>query len=184
MPEETNSAAFNKAQSDIKKYRGLSLINLIGAVLVVFGFVVWGAGFGYMYVLANQSETLKEEIQQFREPLELENQERKQSIEQVIQVDRAIDRGAALLAGRKAIGGVFDVIERYTLVDVRYEEFSYSRQENAVVLRARAFDDRAFAEQLAVFRAAPEFSNISFDQIELASDGSISFLITLGVKNF
>lgn len=181
MSDETNSSSFNRAQGDIKKYRGLSLLNAIGGFLIVFAFVVWGAGLLYTGYLNGQIISLEEEIEKFREPLALEDVERKQSIEEVIQVDRAIDRGEQLLNEQQSIAPIFDVIERYTLVDVRYKNFLYDAERREISLSAIAFDDRAFAEQLLVYQDASEFSDISFDRISLAGDGSVSFQLMLHV---
>lgn len=181
MSEETNSSSFNRAQGDIKKYRGLSLLNAIGGFLIVFSFLVWGAGLGYAAYLDGQVTSLEEEIEKFREPLALEDVERKKSIEEVIQVDRAIDRGEYLIDAQQHIAPVFDIVERYTIVDVRYDDFAYDAANREITLSAIAFDDRAFAEQLLVYQGADEFSDMSFDRISLAGDGSVSFKLVLRV---
>jgi len=183
MPEETNSSTFNKAQAGIKKYRGLSLLNAVGGFLVVLALIVWGAGFAYASYLDGQVTKLEEEIEKFREPLELEDVERKRAIEEVIQVDRAIDRGELLLTEQQSIASIFDTIERYTLVDVRYNDFLYDASTQRVTLSAIAFDDRAFAEQLLVYQGAEEFSDVEFDRIKLGEGGEISFSLVLRVNN-
>lgn len=103
--------------------------------------------------------------------------------DEVDQYIRSRDRfGAALdvLDGHIALSNFFDLLEEITLVNVRFDSFSYSLLEDGtaeISLSGSARSFNALAAQSSVFSSEKNLRGAIFSGIELDEDGTVGFSV-------
>ncbi len=158
------------------RVRTISIINMIGAILLVVILLLAGGVYGYKKYTEGKLTKLQDKIGEFEESLELTD------IEAMIRADRAITRGGDLLDSHVTSSTVFNLLEDNTLLGVSYTSFSYDATERMISLNAKIVNDEIFAEQLKTFRLSNAFSSVGFENINLLEDDSVEVLLMLGVS--
>ena|SRR3989338_528676 len=153
-----------------------AFLTALGIGFLIVAGATTGGVFTMRKLTENNIEKLESEIAKYRETLELT------SVREMLRLDSRIAMAVNLLAQHTdaTVGGVFDVLEYYTIEGVRFTTFSYTPSSRTLTLTADAKNDLIFAEQLAVFEKSGFFSNVSFDSLSIsAQQENIGFTLTL-----
>lgn len=167
----------------VKNKTPINILSVISTVLITIAILGAGGVFGYKLILERQVEAKKSEIAEVQASLDLE------SVEEVSMVDNKLKAAATLLDGHTSVSSFFSVLERNTLANVRFTDFSFSYLANdtvAVSMKGIARNFGVVAKQEERFAASAEirenFRNPLFSGFTLDEAGNVSFSLLTTVN--
>jgi len=168
-----------------QEYKGLdenqrpaafAFLGTLSFVFLILSGVVGGGLFLFKNFMESKVSDLNTQVENLKKELELP------FVVDLASLQGKIEKASRLLINHVYLSNVFDLLETYTLDGVQYRSFSYTESQGVLSLSAKARNYRVFAEQLAVFREAKEFSSIDFDNLSLSEeDGGLGFNLVLTI---
>ena len=160
----------------VKNKTPISILSVIATVTIIIALLGAGGVFGYKILLERQAEAKRDELMGKQDALNYGD------IEEVSTVDNKLKVASSLLEKHTAVSNFFGVLERNTLTNVRFTDFTFSYLANdtvAVSMKGIARNFGVVAKQEERFATSDEikqhFRNPIFSNFSLDASGNVSF---------
>lgn len=162
--------------SSIQLERGGSFLFYIS--LAIFLFVAAGTG---GLVLLNRAQA--DALQVLTEEVEdKENGLRSELVNQIFLIDQRLRNLRTLLSEHTASANVFALLEKNTLPQVRFLNFSFDASARKLDMSGEAASYSAIAKQIGVFERDPNIEKVEFGGLSLSASNVAGFKVALIFK--
>jgi len=178
MPQYTNSALEQELRKPEKLPVGWPW-RLLVFVVIIFGVTVatyLGMTLGYKPYLNSQVKTLDAKITSLTQTVDEGQQKSLVGLySQLVNIQN-------LLNSHPTASKIFDFLEKNTHQQIGYLNLNLSLTDKNIKLEGNAFNYSVLAQQLELFRKAPEIEKVFLDDSRLMDEGNIRFSIRLIFK--
>jgi len=129
----------------------------------------------YFYISSNK---MTEEIGEKNRAL-TDTAEEKALSDEMVYLERKIDKFAALLSRHEKTANVFGILENLCHPEVRFTEFKFSSEDHSVALNGKAQSFIALGQQVSVLRSQEELTKVNLAGLSLGSEGDVDFVLQL-----
>lgn len=162
--------------SSVHIERGGSFLFYIS--LAIFLFVAAGAG---GLTLLNRAQ--KDALQVLT--AEVEDKEvglRSDLVNQIFLIDQRLKNLRTLLSGHTSTANVFSILEKNTLPQVRFVNFSFDTSSRKLDMSGEAASYSTIAKQIGVFERDPNIERVEFGGLSLGGNNIAGFKVSLIFK--
>ena len=133
------------------------------------------------YFVLQQLVSLREgELATQKELLNAELTQREQDFQKrVIRLKRQIENFARVTEARKNSRVFFSFLEQRTIPEVFFDELNLNPQTHEAILSGQSTDFYALEQQVLVFKADPNITNVQLSNVGLRDGRVAQFLLTL-----
>ncbi|MFC1594828.1 hypothetical protein ACFL3E_00160 [Patescibacteria group bacterium] len=150
-----------------------SLFGVIGLIFLLGSIIITGGIFLFKNVIQSKVEVARENIGTLEKELE------PQTMATIYALDNKINKSSQFIVDHRYLSNIFDILELYTLRDVRYASFSYNADTNKITLLAKAKTYEAFAQQMDALKESGKFSDVDFSGLSLDPSGGVNFNLNM-----
>lgn len=155
--------------------------SLGGFVLVSFFIfflsgALWGVLLFYKSYLNGEVKKLSDSLQHQKSSFEMD------TVNEVVDLSKKIKTINNLLGSHKAVSGVFDFLQDFTIKEVNYSDFSYTVGENGnlgLVIAGVAGSYKNLAVQAGIFEKNSLVKKSSFSGLSEDSKGGVKFSLKM-----
>lgn len=136
--------------------------------------LTWGGLFFYKNFLNDKIEEIKNQMLALNEEEKsLENEKR-----EIVTINNQLNNLGGLLDNHFYWSQLFSELEKTTLIQVSFSDFSADVNKNQIAMKGLAPTYGALAQQIASFKKHPDVNNVAVSNISLGGQG-ISFAIDI-----
>ncbi|MBI5079649.1 PilN domain-containing protein [Candidatus Wolfebacteria bacterium] len=151
------------------------LLTFMAIIFLTVFLIYAGIAFGYSTYLKSQIKDLDEKIAEFNKSIDKESQEKLIAFySQFVNVKKLLE---SHVNGSK----IFEFLQKNTHQKVYYANMNLSLKEKNIRLDGVAPDYNILAQQMEIFRRAPEIENVSLTGSQ-AKDNDIAFSLSIILK--
>lgn len=151
---------------------------LLSFFIFLLSGALWGALFFYKKNLNEKIVQMDGSLQRQKASFEMD------TLSEIVDLSKKIKVIGDILAGHKAVSGVFDFLQDFTVREVRFNDLSYTTDENgnpSVTMSGVASDYKALAAQAAVLEKNTLVKNVLFSNLGSETKGGAKFMLKMSL---
>jgi len=131
--------------------------------------------YAYFYISSNK---MTEEIGEKNKAL-IDTAEEKALSDEMVYLERKIDRVAILLSRHDKTANMFGILENLCHPQVRFTDFKFSSKDDSATLEGKAQNFIALGQQISVLRSQKELTKVNLAGLSLSKEGDVNFILQL-----